>query len=100
MGLDTTGTAFRSLGEYLSRAGASNVQTRNVKVPVGEWGGRIGSFMATDFRAAFIRLSDAFRETLWVSGEVVHELLQTMQQEWEQHQSKWTLAFAYGQKEG
>jgi ubiquinone/menaquinone biosynthesis C-methylase UbiE len=98
MGLDTTGTAFRSLAEYMSRAGASNVQTRRVGVPVGEWGGRIGSFMA--FRAAFMRLSDSFRETLWVSDEVVRELLKTMQQEWEEHQSKWTLAIAFGQKEG
>jgi SAM-dependent methyltransferase len=100
MGLDTTGTAFHSLGEYLSRAGATNIQTRHVELPVGEWGGRIGSFMASDFRAAFMRLSDAFRETLWVSDEVVHELLKTMLQEWEEHQSRWTLAISFGQKEG
>jgi hypothetical protein len=56
--------------------------------------------MASDFRAAFMRLSDAFRETLWVSDEVVHELLKTMLQEWEEHQSRWTLAISFGQKEG
>jgi SAM-dependent methyltransferase len=100
IGLDATGTAFGSLGEYLSWAGASNVQTKHLKMPVGEWGGRIGSFMASDFRAAFTRLSDAFRETLWISSEVVHELLKTMQEEWEEHQSKWTLAIAFGQKSG
>jgi ubiquinone/menaquinone biosynthesis C-methylase UbiE len=100
MGLDTTSTAFRSLGEYLSRAGASNVQTQHLEVPVGEWGGRIGSFMASDFRAAFLRLTAPFQDRLSVSAEVVHVLLKTMQQEWEEHQSRWTLAFAFGQNEG
>jgi hypothetical protein len=56
--------------------------------------------MASDFRAAFLRLTAPFQDRLSVSAEVVHVLLKTMQQEWEEHQSRWTLAFAFGQNEG
>ena len=55
--------------------------------------------MASDFRAAFLRLTAAFQDRLAVSAEVSHELLATMQRECEQHQSRWTLVFAFGQKE-
>jgi trans-aconitate methyltransferase len=51
MDLDTTGTAFRSLGDYLSRAGARNVQTQHVEMPVGERGaGSAHSWPATSAR--------------------------------------------------
>jgi hypothetical protein len=56
--------------------------------------------MASDFRAAFLRLTAAFQDRLSVSAEVSHELLAAMQRECEQHQSRWTLVFAFGQKEG
>jgi hypothetical protein len=44
----------------LTRAGARDVERRTVQLPVGEWGGRIGSLMATDGRALFMRLAPVF----------------------------------------
>jgi hypothetical protein len=53
----TTGIIFRSLGEQPRRAGLTDVDLQEITVPVGEWGGRIGSLMATDCRALFVRLA-------------------------------------------
>src|SRR5262249_13058104 len=59
-GLDTTGTIYRSLGEHAGRAGLIHVEAREDTVPIGEWGGRIGSLMASAFRSVFIRTAGMF----------------------------------------
>lgn len=100
LGLDTTGITFRSLDGYLRRAGAVEVERRTAEIPVGEWGGRVGSFIATDFRAAFRSLGDAFQARFDVSAEECRELLQNAQHEWETDRSVWTVAIAVGRKPG
>jgi SAM-dependent methyltransferase len=100
LGLDTTGITFRSLDGYLLRAGAVDVERRSVEVPVGEWGGRIGSFIASDFRAAFARLCEVFQTRFKVPGQECRQLLQDAQREWESHRSTWTVAYAIGRKPG
>jgi hypothetical protein len=60
-GLDMTGVVWRSLDDYLIQAGLTDVEKRTVEVPIGEWGDRVGSFMASDLRALFTRLSPVFQ---------------------------------------
>jgi SAM-dependent methyltransferase len=100
LGLDSEGVAYRSLDRYLRTAGATWIQTRSVGIPVGEWGGRIGTFMASDFRAAFRRLSGAFEAKFSISADEAQSLVTAMQHECEQHRSTWTLVFAFGQRSG
>jgi SAM-dependent methyltransferase len=97
-GLDTTGIVFRSLDERLRRAGMSDVEKQQVDLPIGEWGGRIGSFMASDFRAVFTRLSDVFQARFDISAIECHALVRTMQLEWEQNHSGLNMIFAFGRK--
>ena len=52
-GLDAKSTVYNSLDAYLRDAGGERVTRREVALPVGEWGGRVGSLMDTDFRVAF-----------------------------------------------
>jgi len=98
LGLDTTGIIFRSLPDYLRTAGLADVQSRVEAVPVGEWGGRIGSFLASDLRAAFSRLGDTFQARFGLSAEDWLDLLTRMQREWGEHRSTWGLTVAYGRK--
>ena len=69
MGLDSTGVVFKSLDGYLKGAGMSEVERHTVALPVGEWGGRIGSMMASDFRALFTRLAPVFQVKFGVSAD-------------------------------
>jgi SAM-dependent methyltransferase len=98
LGLDMTGTIFRTLDQDLQRAGATHVRMQEVDIPVGDWGGRVGSFIASDFRAAFTRLSEVFAARSAVSTEECRDLLQTAQWEWEQEHAKWAVAYAVGRK--
>jgi len=96
-GLDTSGAVYASLDDYLRRAGAREVRRREVKLPVGEWGGEVGTLMATDFRAAFSRLLEA-RSDL-DPGERA-DLLRRVQEEYEERHVTSTLAIATGRRPG
>src|SRR5262249_52492143 len=58
-GLDSTGIVFRSVDRYLTQAGMAQVERQTVPLPVGEWGGRAGSLLASDGRAVFTLLAPA-----------------------------------------
>ena len=98
MGLDTTGIVIRSLGEYLLQAGVTDVKTRSMAIPIGEWAGRIGSFMASDFRAGATRMCDVFQARFGLSAAECQDLLARMPQEWEEVRSALSFAFAFGRK--
>jgi ubiquinone/menaquinone biosynthesis C-methylase UbiE len=99
-GLDSTGIIYRSLAEHLRRAGLTDVQSREVTVPIGEWGGRIGSLMATDFRAVFMRTAGLFRAKFGVSEEEYRQLVTVMQLEWEEHHTVSHFTVVLGRKPG
>lgn len=94
-GLDTSSSIFKSLDEYLRRAGLREVHRREVRLPIGEWGGQVGSLMATDFRAAFTRLLEA---RVGFGPVKRAELLKQVQEEYEERHVTVTLGTAYGQK--
>jgi SAM-dependent methyltransferase len=94
-GLDSTSIVFRHLDDYLTRAGATDVQRQVVALPLGEWGGRVGSLMASDIRALFLRLCEA-----GAFGPIAgcQELLRAAQREWEEHRTTYSFAVALGRR--
>jgi SAM-dependent methyltransferase len=97
-GLDTTGVIYRNLGEQPRRAGLVDVELREIPVPVGEWGGRIGSLLATDFRALFLRLAPVFEARFGITEHDCRDLVTAMHQEWEEHHTEWLLTAVQGRK--
>lgn len=98
IGLDRTGLIYTKLDEYLRQAGLSDVKRSDVELATGEWGGQVGSLLASDVRAMFVRLCPAFQVRLNVPDGECRELLETMGQEWEEHHSISTFGVAYGWK--
>jgi SAM-dependent methyltransferase len=99
-GLDMTGIVWRSLDGYLVRTGLTGVEKRTFEVPIGEWGDSVGSFMASDLRALFTRLSPVFQARFDVPAQECAELIAAMLQEFEQHQSAGIFNYAFGRKPG
>ncbi len=97
-GLDTTSIIVASLGEHLTRAGLVDVHTEHVEVPVGDWGGRAGSLLASGVRAGMTRLIDSFHEQLGIAEVESRRLIQEMTQEWDRHRSRSRFAIAFGLK--
>ncbi len=97
--LDGSGVLFRELDQYLRHAGLVDVQRREVDVPLGEWGGRIGSLMASDLRALYTRLSDVFQAKLGVFAEESRDLITAMSTELNEHQTVNRFGVAFGRKQ-
>jgi SAM-dependent methyltransferase len=97
-GLDSDGGVVAALGEHLGQAGLVDIGTRVLDLQVGEWGGRVGSMMATDARALFFRLAAAFEAAFGIENHEYREMVTAMQQEWEQHQTTYRFVFAVGRK--
>lgn len=97
-GIDSTGEVLSSLDDYLRRAGAVEVQRKHVALPVGNWGGTIGSMMASDVRALFTRLCVPMEAYLELAAGECGELVGTALQECELYQTNAVCTFAYGRK--
>jgi SAM-dependent methyltransferase len=98
LGLDMLGQVFRTLDGHLRRAGLDDVERREVNVPVGEWGGVVGSKMAANVRALFTRLGGQFQTRLGLPPGEFTELLQAMRGEQEQYKSSAPFAVGFGRK--
>jgi hypothetical protein len=97
-GLDSAGTVLGALDDHLRRSGLADVDKHALDLPVGEWGGQVGSLLATDMRAAFTRMSDVFETRLAFPARDCLELVKTMQLEMEQHHTQLSVVFAFGRK--
>jgi SAM-dependent methyltransferase len=98
LGLDAGGVVFGSLERFLEEAGLESVERRDDALPIGPWGGEIGSLMLTDFRAWFTRVSEALRARSALSSKEARDLIQQAQEEAERGRMSWRAAIAIGRK--
>ncbi len=98
LGLDTTGIVFRSLDDGLRRAGLIDVERRDLELPIGEWGGQVGSMMASDLRAAFTTLCGVYEARGIITGDGRRKLIGVTMAECEQLRSCIGMAIAFGRK--
>jgi SAM-dependent methyltransferase len=97
-GLDTTSIIVGSLADHLTRGGLVDVHSQHVELPVGQWGGRAGTLLASAVRAGMTRLMDSFVEQLGIAEAESRSLIQAMSEEWDQHHSRARFAIAFGRK--
>ena len=98
LGLDTTDVVFHSLDEYLRRAGLEEIVRREIALPLGEWGGQVGSLLATDSRTAGQRLCELLRARSPDQAEEAIQLLSRAMDELDQHRTIFPVAVAYGRR--
>jgi hypothetical protein len=96
--MDVSGAVADALDEYLNEAGAADIQRREMDVPVGEWGGQVGSLMASDVRSLYIRIAPFIAAMFDIAEYEYLEQVQTLQQEWEDHHTTLGYVIAFGRK--
>jgi hypothetical protein len=77
-----------------------DVVRREVRIPVGEWGSRIGSLMGSNLRALFAGLCTPFQQRFGLAPAECCQLLTATQREWEELHSAGPFAAAYGRRPG
>jgi SAM-dependent methyltransferase len=97
-GLDSTGLVFRSLDERLHRTGLVEVKRREVGLPIGAWGGRVGSLLATDFRNSAQSFLNALQQQGGITAQESNDLAIQLQREFEELQVRLWIAIAWGRK--
>jgi SAM-dependent methyltransferase len=97
-GLDNDRSVFDALDGHLRRAGMVDVARSEVRVPAGEWGGRVGSFIATDMRAFHMRMSEVLQARSLASAEECRDLVARAQEECQHLRMFAQVAFAFGRK--
>src|SRR5579875_3355077 len=98
LGLDVAKTVFDSLDRYLREAGLEEVTRRELELPVGEWGGRVGSFLASDARAVLTRMGEVLQSRSIITLGEAADLARRSLQEFEEHRTVWPMVIAYGRK--
>jgi SAM-dependent methyltransferase len=93
-------TVYRSLDAYLCDAGAERVTRHEVALPVGGWGGRVGSMMATIFRVTLTSVAHLFEAACDLEPQEVADLINEVQLEYDELRVSTSLAIVYGQKPG
>jgi hypothetical protein len=71
-----------------------------VALPIGDWGGRCGSLMATDNCTLFMRLAPVFEATFGVPERECLDLIAAMHQECEERRTTYSVTIAVGRKPG
>ncbi|MBX5459332.1 MAG: hypothetical protein IRZ31_20760, partial [Thermogemmatispora sp.] len=97
-GIDSEGVVARSLDHYLSATGLINIERRQIEVPVGEWGGRLGSLMALNFREGAKALSAPIAHRFAITEQEIATAIEEMLQEFNRYHTKYSYIVAYGQK--
>ena len=100
LGLDTGDAVYGALDRYLREAGLEEVTRRELELPVGEWGGRVGSFLASDIRAVSTRICEVLQAKGVLPGEEAADLIRRSTREFEEERTVWPVAVAYGRRPG
>lgn len=74
----------------------TDVHFQYVDIPVGDWGGRIGSLLARDYYAVYEGVKPLYVKHLQIQPDQYERMLVAMRQEWERFQSTSRVYVAYG----
>lgn len=92
------GEPIRHLGNMLTNEGLQSVEVQTIPIPLGEWGGRVGSLMKQDL----LKVIEAVKGTYCQHGNIVPEkfdlMVRGMAAEWEIYHSSCLFFAAYGKR--
>lgn len=98
MGFDIN--SVPSIETWMRSEGLSFVETQDIIVPLGDWGGRVGSLLKKDMLAVF----DASRAVICARSntppEIFTAFVQRAAAEWETYHTSYTFHAIYGKRTG
>ncbi len=92
------GTVIHHLGDFLVQEKLQGVEMQPIRIPVGEWGGRVGSMMKRDFLAATKGLKGRYSTSAGITGVEFDRMANAMAEEWETYHSSCIFYAVYGKR--
>lgn len=87
-----------NLPQYMQKAGLSEITTRVVAIPLGNWGGRVGSMMLTNWLTLLQTFKPGVTAELGIGSDDYDQMLQQAQADWENLNACVPCYIAYGQR--
>lgn len=91
-------TLIEQLPELAEAAGLRQITTRRLQVPVGNWGGRVGSMLSANILNGWGAVKEMFATQLNVPAELFERTHETLIYEWAQSKTQYEYMIVYGQK--
>jgi hypothetical protein len=98
LGLDTGRVVADRLDGLLRQAGLTDVARRELPLPIGDWGGRVGVLMATDIRSGLTRACEILHARSVLPLDEGMDLVQRLADEFERHRTTITSVIAFGRR--
>jgi SAM-dependent methyltransferase len=92
------GEPIRHLGDMLSSQGLQAVEMQAIPVPIGEWGGRVGSLMKQDLLKVIEAVKSVYCQRGRIAPDEFDRMVRSMAAEWEQYHASCTFFAAYGKR--
>lgn len=89
---------IRHLGDLLMQEKLQRVEMQSIRVPVGDWGGRVGSMMKRDILSAASAIKGNYARLAGVTEAEFDQLVSAVAQEWETYHSYIVFYAAYGKR--
>jgi ubiquinone/menaquinone biosynthesis C-methylase UbiE len=74
-------TVSTKIENFLHNAGLTNIQSKRISIPLGNWGGRLGSLLAKDFTTAALSLKPLVLTTVQISSDLYTYTVEQVRQE-------------------
>lgn len=89
---------LQRLGDLLRQAGCEAVESQDIPVPLGDWGGTTGQMLKIDVIHGYSALKDTYCPRSHTPPEVFDAMLQAAVEEWERNQCSYLFHAAYGRR--
>lgn len=89
---------IEQLPELARNAGLRQITTRRLQVPVGNWGGRVGSMLSANILTGWGALKETFATQLNVSPDLFESTYDALIYEWAQSRTQYEYMIVYGRK--
>lgn len=89
---------IRHLGDLLEQEGVEAVERQTIRIPVGEWAGRVGSLMKQDLLAVTNALKGRYCAQAGITEAAFDQMAHAMAAEWEDCRPSCTFYAVYGRK--
>jgi SAM-dependent methyltransferase len=92
------GEPVRHLGDMLTSEGLQAVEMQAIPIPVGEWGGRVGSLMKQDLLKVIEAVKNVYCQRGRIAPDEFDRMVRSMAAEWEQYHASCTFFAAFGKR--
>ncbi|HEY1353579.1 MAG TPA: methyltransferase domain-containing protein [Ktedonobacteraceae bacterium] len=92
------GEPVRHLGDMLTSQGLQAVEMQAIPIPVGEWGGRVGSLMKQDLLKVIEAVKSIYCQRGRIAPDEFDRMVRSMAAEWEQYHASCTFFAAFGKR--